>query len=609
MRIVGTFGSFTTARLGIYASQQGLNVTGHNITNINTEGYTRQRLDQIALRTTSADRFAFTYNSMPGTGTLITGISQIRDPYLDIRFRNENASVGSMDAKLAGFEDIATILDEISRGNGNGVMEAQFNDMLKQIQNLSGLANQNEFDTLVRSSASSLVALMNSYATKLNTVHENQVAGFKQDITTVNNILKNIGDLNHSILAADIHKDPALELRDQRNLLIDQLSQYAKINVKYELVNVGAGEQAEVLKISLAGTAEGAAEAPSHGNIDTSRSTLIDGRFYTQMSATGPNFDIGLAPLKDSEGVIHGTLNTAVSLGDNDLYGALQAVRELLTEAGEFSTTNTVTNVDKNSTTKRGIPYYQHSLDALAQQFAAVLNKANSGYMYNEKGNYVNNLGQEILDGTAPIPKSIDLDDPANAAKLAIVQAGNGVRLGGPLFSNSSKGDDITGINATNISISKSWATGAVRIVNSFQMGNGDWSATNPARPGNTDSKNIEHILVQFQGKQPYKAKDVVSTAFNGNAVYFNGSFQEMLSNMNGTLANDMKTTSTLLSNYVASANELATNRDSVAGVDLNDETTSLMQYQKSFSAACRLMTTIDEALERLINNTGIVGR
>ena len=64
-----------------------------------------------------------------------------------------------------------------------------------------------------------------------------------------------------------------------------------------------------------------------------------------------------------------------------------------------------------------------------------------------------------------------------------------------------------------------------------------------------------------------------------------------------------------MLTNYVASATELNTSRDSVSGVDLNDEAASLMQYQKSYAAACRLMTTLDEALDKLINGTGVVGR
>ena len=75
-----TFGSFNTVRLGIYAAQKGLDVTGNNITNINTAGYTRQRLDQVSLITSASDRYYSPYKTRVGQGVLTTGASQLRDP-------------------------------------------------------------------------------------------------------------------------------------------------------------------------------------------------------------------------------------------------------------------------------------------------------------------------------------------------------------------------------------------------------------------------------------------------------------------------------------------------------------------------------------------------
>ena len=57
-----TFGSLTTVKLGIYAAQKGLDVTGNNITNINPNGYTRQRLDQVSLISGGSDRYHSQYN-------------------------------------------------------------------------------------------------------------------------------------------------------------------------------------------------------------------------------------------------------------------------------------------------------------------------------------------------------------------------------------------------------------------------------------------------------------------------------------------------------------------------------------------------------------------
>lgn len=141
MAVIGTFGSFTATRLGIYASQSSLNVTGNNIANINTKGYTRQRMDLVSLHSDGNIRYANSYNLNIGYGVLAEGVSQLRDPFLDIRFRDENAKVGSYQAKLDCLEQMASILDEVGKGTGEfGIIEAQFNDLLAQLENFNGNA-------------------------------------------------------------------------------------------------------------------------------------------------------------------------------------------------------------------------------------------------------------------------------------------------------------------------------------------------------------------------------------------------------------------------------------------------------------------------------------
>ena len=82
-----------------------------------------------------------------------------------------------------------------------------------------------------------------------------------------------------------------------------------------------------------------------------------------------------------------------------------------------------------------------------------------------------------------------------------------------------------------------------------------------------------------------------------------------MLTYINNNLGGDKKTTMSILDNYYSSSQELDLGRESVSGVDLNDEAISMMQFQKSYSASCRLLTTLDEILDKLINGTGIAGR
>lgn len=142
MATLGTFDSFTTARLGIYAAQHGLRVTGNNISNINTAGYTRQRVDQVSFKTGGNDRYASFMDRHIGSGALVSGINQIRDPYLDIRYRNTSSSTHYYDTKLSGLQEIAAILDEVGKGGkdgddatkGDGLLYAQLQKLADQLR-------------------------------------------------------------------------------------------------------------------------------------------------------------------------------------------------------------------------------------------------------------------------------------------------------------------------------------------------------------------------------------------------------------------------------------------------------------------------------------------
>ena len=211
---VSTFGLFTQARLGIYASQMGMSVTGNNISNINTSGYTRQRLEQASFYNQGAERY-YSSSARTGNGVRCTNVSQLRDPYLDIRYRSEMSSVGAMDAKLAGLENIQAVLDEVGDGDeAFGILEAQFSTLYDALQQLSDQTGHAEYDILVRSSAESLVKQMNSYASKLEEVYNNAVSNFNQDLETVNTILSRIQELNVTIRKNEIHGDNSLELKD-----------------------------------------------------------------------------------------------------------------------------------------------------------------------------------------------------------------------------------------------------------------------------------------------------------------------------------------------------------------------------------------------------------
>lgn len=542
----GTFGAFGVARLGIYAAQSGLDVTGNNITNINTAGYTRQRLDLVSLSSSASDKYASIYNVRIGQGVLTAGVVQLRDPGLDLQYRNASANVGSANQKLSGLNDIASILDEVGKGStdedqDDGVILRQMNDLRDLIS--KALTNGIDgYDGMIRESADALCTLFNQYAKDLEDLQVKYETQLEQNTTEINNILENIQKLNETIREADIRGDAALELRDERNRLLDQLSGYMKIDVKYSMEDLGAGLEVEKLTVSL-GTGD--------------KNVLIDGVYGSKIGINmeDPNYNVQLYALRDLDGnKLDNNHTDPVTLGDSDLYGSLQSVRELLTESGEYTTTAQEA-VDKEASSKRGIPYYRKALDNLAQEFAEQMNLLNAQ--------------------TTPPAQPID---------------GAGV-----LFSNSSTGSDSTGITAGNISISKDWNDGKVSII----------SSRDP-NAGSGDNSNLAAFLDLFNKVQEFDPKAIVPDSAPGNddgavGAPYKGTFEDMLLHIQSTLAEDQMSTTAVLTNYTVTQNELYTNRESVSGVDLNDEATNLMVYQKAYTAACRLMTTLEEALDALM--------
>ena len=781
MAVIGTFGSFTAARLGIYASQSSLNVTGNNIANINTKGYTRQRMDLVSLHSDGNIRYANSYNLNIGYGVLAEGVSQLRDPFLDIRFRDENAKVGSYQAKLDCLDQMASILDEVGKGTGEfGIIEAQFNDLLAQLENFNGNAGVDVYDTTVRGSAESLTKLFRDYAEGLKTVENNKLNQLKEDVKTVNSLLTRIRDLSEQIREAGIHGDKALELRDDRNVYIDELSAYMKIDVSYDMEKIDEFSSVERINISIAGSGNppikliqgiygtqltmpdttakrNPAYDPSKpqsnryisqestpGNIkytnverealrnengdiitnDNAGEALIkamdgfaggipevnkynpDNARYLdkdgnptddpELAAQVDNAVEGseenrlwmsLEPLKDARGKFmkdqyHKDITESVDLTDNQLYGSLQAIREFLTEKGEFSSADDRL-FDPEATQKRGVQYYKKSLDALAKKFADELNKANrlefsqvsEAYVTKEIADpndptkqikvFIDKDGNSILDKDGNPITAAEFDDLADdieqldslreelkkvLADKALPEAEKEQKLadlrkdiadlenkdipgrsealyekmellrqsgdlttewafynGGVLFSNHGDTNDPTGINASNITIANSWSTGDVRILNTkkpdtlIEDPNG---GPDKVLSHTTADDNIYHIINLINKDFDYLPSEIVDNAADGTKKYFTGSFQERLSDINSILALDGQTTATLYNNTTTQALVLENSRQSVSGVDLNDEATNMMVFQKSYAAACQLMTTLDSMLDKLINDT-----
>ena len=548
-----SFAGFTTAQLAMRASQKALDVTGQNIANINTKGYTRQRLDLISFSTgRGVSKYESSLNVKVGSGVLTTGLSQIRDPFLDIRYRNEVANAGTQDQKLAIMKDLETVFDEVTK---NGIQN-QISDIATMLQKLSSEVGNSEFDSMVKSSSDVLTKMFNQYAKQLDSIRAEHETNLDIDIDTINDLLSNIHKLNETIKINHIHGNSALELLDQRNSLIDELSGYMKIEVKYEIEQITDQVSVEVPKISLVGETGKIPLIDGNFKTEISKETAADGK--TNIKMTMP--DIITAPVPPATDPVV-TPQAPQEITEEITAGTVKGILDMLNRSGEF---------DAGTETVRGIGYYQKSLDLLASKFAEAFNKANREPVFN-------------ADGTPQLDGS-----------------GNPVFTEKNLFASSEK--DALGnplpITAKNIAISEEWNNGQIGITASVKHN---------SPTGSND--NILNMISMLSEKMEYKASVTDAGGITTEKSLFTGSFQEMFTNTGSMLALDVKSTTALLDNYVTISDEVANMRDNVSAVSLDEEGMNILHYQKSYNAAARLMTALDEALNTIINSMGIVGR
>ena len=193
----------------------------------------------------------------------------------------------------------------------------------------------------------------------------------------------------------------------------------------------------------------------------------------------------------------------------------------------------------------KGIGYYEKALDLLANKLAQSFNDANT---LNQTGTVKDHVLFESNDG-------------------------------GP-------------ITADNIKIADGWANNEYGIT----------ASKDPDAPVGA-SDNISHMISMMKESMTY------TTGGNPDEKIFEGTFQEYFTNIGVVLGLDIASGNEILNNHVSLASDINQSRDNVSGVSLDEEGMNMIQYSQAYNASARFMTVLDEALDTLINNMGVVGR
>jgi flagellar hook-associated protein 1 FlgK len=213
---------FSIGRKAIMVNNYQLNVTGHNIANVHTDGYSRQRVDQISALPHGTPGLQF------GSGVEMSNLLRVRDLQLDDNFRKENTELGYWSSINSNLSQIETDFLEPSDAGLNARLNDFFDKWEAVADNPTSITDR---DLLVES-ASSLTDTFHQIDRSLNDRRENLNKEINSAKDEINKLSSEIAELNRDIRQAELSGNKANDLRDKFDLLVDELSQYGDVKVR-----------------------------------------------------------------------------------------------------------------------------------------------------------------------------------------------------------------------------------------------------------------------------------------------------------------------------------------------------------------------------------------
>lgn len=219
------------ARKGLTVSKKALEVSGHNIANASTPGFSRQRLSLNAVEPPSGFmKYSNGAKGRVGGGVNIITVDQIRNPFLDRQFRNEETRLNYYSGTADGLAYVEALLDELNNAN----LSDSIADFRASISEVAKNPTNRAFRTNMLQNAKKMTETFQHFSVQLIDKQAEQNGQKSVLASQVNDLSRSISHLNIQIASFELSGQKANDLRDQRNLYLDELSGLTDINYSYD---------------------------------------------------------------------------------------------------------------------------------------------------------------------------------------------------------------------------------------------------------------------------------------------------------------------------------------------------------------------------------------
>ena len=501
--MLSTFFGLELARRALEAQQTALDIAGHNIANANTQGYTRQIANLAA---TAPNRIGGLGHQVSiGSGVTLDQITRARDSYVDRQFRWETSKQQYWGSRQDSLQKVEAMFNEPSDNSLHDDMDQFWNawsDLAKDPENMGARS-------VVQERAMTLADSFHHMNQQITDLQKDLDAQVRVQVHQINVYADQIKALNDQIKRAEVAGDNPNDLRDQRDNLVDQLSQLVAVRITETRDPAFADRTVNNYTLAI-------------GNDATYQPLVEDSTVYHLNE-----------PTADASGTFASVTwqdsGAPLDMGDN--LGSLQANIKVRDEY---------------------LPNLLQQFNDLAQGLAAAVNALH------EKG--------QGLQANPPLDFFVAADGGAviTAANISFNQVlGNNLKL------------IATGLATADGSVN----SGDNTIAHAISSLAGGWAAlSDPA----------------IFGAAPVPAP-VPAVSFGD---YYGARVAQM--GVDVQEANRMKAGQDVLVTHIDNQ------RQSYSGVSLDEEMANLVKYQKSYAAAARMVTMLDDMLNTIVNGMGI---
>ncbi len=631
---------------GLLSSQRSLATVSHNISNVNTEGYSRQRVELVAREA------QFKGVGYIGSGVEATNVRRITDQFISTQLRTSTSSASDINAFLTLASRVDNMLADTETG-----LSSSMQNFFAAIQDVNDLPSSVTARQVMLSEADSLAARFQFLDNRMSDLGDEVKIQLGEDITNINTLAKSIADINSRIVEATglAGGKPPNDLLDQRDGLVLDLAELVSVNTVEQNdgslnVFIGKGQPLVInqnaSKLGLTETYEGHYEVALVDQYNSSVITdSISGgslggqlNFQSQMLEPAKNalgrLAIGLSQTFNDQhrlgASLDGDVNTTFfNVGAPDVFALGTAPTNVtstitdqsaLTDSDYNLTYNgansyTLLRLSDGATTAINTggtsPYTTASIDGIDLTITA---GATAGDQY---------IIRPTINGASDI--SVSITDPRKIAMAGPLKGG--------VFTNASGIPINTGsaaISDVNISTTNGVPL-ATNITLTFDATNNRFNISSP--PGGTLAYNP---ATDSGGKQ-------FTIAAAGNATFTLSGFPAdgdgfLLENntgadgdnRNGLLLNDLQSSRLLLNgsasyqdtygqmvadigsttrqSEISSAalevlrEQTVEARESVSGVNLDEEAANLLKFQQAYSASAQMISVADNLFQSLMN-------